>query len=265
MKKIVTLFVLLYFSTQWISAQSFSLGGETITKIVDLPNNKDYMLNDLYVDIGIVYKQFKIIAVPILNYDKRWCLFSGSTYWECEKAEIDEIASGIGITLSRGMELPFWDAWGGKLLLLGILTVCSLLYLREKNKDEQVVKCPSCGAEIRLKKESEDLKIKCKKCNKEYEAPLVMSIQEYNIPMFPGKKLFPRHTVLNSSEGKPVTGEVINSKDDPTSLALKNLMSTSWYIKASDGNLIEIPSKSEVIISAGTVIDFTGGVKGEIK
>ncbi|MDR3342798.1 MAG: hypothetical protein LBT14_08445 [Treponema sp.] len=51
--------------------------GEKNSLIAELPNTTEYGIS---VDIGIVYKRAMEDAI-IYNYDKRWCLFSGNSYW----------------------------------------------------------------------------------------------------------------------------------------------------------------------------------------
>jgi hypothetical protein len=245
----------------------FSWGGEKITLIADLPDTDYFKIDDKAVDIGIIYKQFKLVFIPVINYDKRWCLFSEGSYWKSDKAAIDKIAAEAGITLPSAMKLPFWDAWGGKLILLGILAAIVLYavfdILRQKSKDEKI-NCPGCGAAIKLKSPAEHGKIKCDKCGKKYDPPLIMAIKEYKIPLFPGKKLYPRHTVLNSSDNKPVTGEVVISDKDPALFLLKNKTPGPWHVKTPDGSLFAVQPEDEVPIMPGLSIAFAAGVQGEI-
>jgi DNA-directed RNA polymerase subunit RPC12/RpoP len=264
MNKFFAFFAVFILAAQGASAINFSVGGEKIALIADLPNNDYYMTENMTVDIGIIYEQFKLIVVPVINYNKRWCLFSGSRYWELDKTTIDAIAAEAGVILPAGMTLPFWDAWGGKLLLLAIFGAGVLLVLHEKNKDEKNINCPGCGAAIKLKWPTEHGKIKCAKCGKEYDPPLILDIQEYKIPLFPGKKLYPRHTVLNSTDGKPVMAEVVMSSKHPALFALKNKTGGLWYVKNTDGSLFTVPAEDEAPIKQGLSIDFTGGVQGKI-
>jgi hypothetical protein len=121
MKFIVTVFLGLFILNSNVNAQDFTWGGEKITLIADLPNTNDYVIDGKYVDIGIIFKSFGIEGLSLLNYNKRWCVFNGETYWEMDKEQLDEIANEIGIVLPVKMHLPFRDEWGGKLTLLGIL------------------------------------------------------------------------------------------------------------------------------------------------
>lgn len=129
MKFITCVVLSLSFLTANANAQEFSWGGERIALIVDLPNTDYYAINGALVDIGIIFKQIGIEGFSILNYNKRWCLFSGETYWEMDKAELDEIAQEAGISLPSTMNLPFAEEWGGRLTLLGIIIGVILIAL----------------------------------------------------------------------------------------------------------------------------------------
>ncbi|GMO28770.1 MAG: hypothetical protein Ta2B_09700 [Termitinemataceae bacterium] len=120
MKFIVMFFLCLFIFNSNVHAQAFTWGGENIALIVDLPNTSDYAIDGKYVDIGIIFKSFGIEGFSLWNYNKRWCVFNGKTYWEMEKEQLDEIANELGIVLPAKMDLPFGNEWGGRLTLLGI-------------------------------------------------------------------------------------------------------------------------------------------------
>jgi hypothetical protein len=98
---------------------------EEIALIAELPDTKEYMVDGKYVDIGIVYKTVIRENVSFRNYDKRWCLFNGTTYWKMDKSKLDEIAQQAGITLQANTDLPFWVEWG----LWIIMIVCVIVGL----------------------------------------------------------------------------------------------------------------------------------------
>ncbi|MDR1149276.1 MAG: hypothetical protein LBK66_11660 [Spirochaetaceae bacterium] len=100
--------------------------GNAISLIAKLPDTSQYAIDGEFVDIGIVYKQVDIEGFKLWNYDKEWCLFNGTSYWVTDKAKLDEIAKSVGISLQSNMDLPFWDEWGGRLLLIGIIMVVVL-------------------------------------------------------------------------------------------------------------------------------------------
>ncbi|GMO28745.1 MAG: hypothetical protein Ta2B_09660 [Termitinemataceae bacterium] len=105
---------------------SYSYDGEAIFLVTDLPNTDEWSIEGKYVDLGIIYKQFKILFIPIWNYDKRWCLFQGETYWTFSKEDYAE----MGIIIPDSMSLPFTRKWGG--FLVGIILIIVIYFKIKK-------------------------------------------------------------------------------------------------------------------------------------
>jgi hypothetical protein len=125
-----------------VHAQFFSWGGEKIVKIADLPDTPEYAMDGKFADAGIIYKKFTFCFVPLFNYNKRWCLSSGTKYIAMDKNELDKIAANAGITLPGKIKLPFFDAWGGKIIgiiILGIfiLYVCVKVDSAKQKEEEK--------------------------------------------------------------------------------------------------------------------------------
>ena len=95
--------------------------GDRIALIAELPNTAEYTINGVFVDIGIVYNVFEVEDVSLYNFNKRWCLFNGNSYWVMDKARLDEIAEKAGITLQSNMALPFWDEWGDRIIVIVVI------------------------------------------------------------------------------------------------------------------------------------------------
>lgn len=104
----------------------YEYGGEKIIEVQILPNTDEYT-NAVgeHVDIGCIYKQLKIMHIPVWNYDIRWCTFydRARKYVDVPKSDIDEIANSANITLPRNPPIPMWDSYGGKLVFAGILVL----------------------------------------------------------------------------------------------------------------------------------------------
>jgi hypothetical protein len=94
--------------------------GDKISLIAELPNTAEYAIDGAFVDVGIVYNAIDYEGVSFFNFNKRWCLFNGNSYWVMDKERLDEIAQLAGITLPKKIALPFWDEWGGRILLVSI-------------------------------------------------------------------------------------------------------------------------------------------------
>ena len=97
-----------------------SFGGEKIIKVADLPNTKEYFMeNGQFLDAGYVYKQVSIFFVPVWNYDGKWAGYIGSDelYLPLTKDHLDLIAAAENVTLPDTPPLSFWETVGGKLVV----------------------------------------------------------------------------------------------------------------------------------------------------
>lgn len=133
----------------------YEYDGEKIIEVQILPNTDEYTNNvGEHVDIWCIYKQLKIMLIPVWNYDIRWCLFydRARQYAEVTKSDIDEIANSANITLPRNAPIPMWDSYGGKLVFAGILVLGLLVKEGEKSgntnsiqPEPQEMFCGECG------------------------------------------------------------------------------------------------------------------------
>ena len=138
MKKLLLLIIFL--STIKIEAKggipilySNGIEGE---KVLDLPQRDEFTIqaengNSYHADLGILHEQFSIFWIPLLNYgEEKYVLFTDKKvgdydflYADLDQDDIVYLQSIFG-GIPSTPELPFWDAWGGKLLafaLIGIL------------------------------------------------------------------------------------------------------------------------------------------------
>lgn len=99
----------------------FSWGSEKIVKVKDLPYTADFQ-NDagVHIDAGAVTKQICIFWMPVFNYDKKYCGYTGSDsqYYSVDESAFLSAARSQGVDLPDTPDLPFWDWLGGKLVVL---------------------------------------------------------------------------------------------------------------------------------------------------
>jgi hypothetical protein len=118
--------------------------GDRIIKVADLPNTPDFQVetrpqyapptiapSKVHVDVGYVWTQNKLLFFPILNTEGRYVGYTGSDsqFIEFKKGELDEWANKANVSLPKEPSIPFWDAWGGKLLLIVLIPPFALLSL----------------------------------------------------------------------------------------------------------------------------------------
>jgi len=110
--------------------------GDRIIKVADLPQAPEFEVDSrpqfappsmktqkVHVDIGYIWKQNKLLFLPIFNDDGHYVAYTGSEtqYIEFKKGELDDWASRANVSLPASYSIPFWDAWGGKLLLIVLI------------------------------------------------------------------------------------------------------------------------------------------------
>lgn len=111
----------------------FSVDGETIEKILDLPDTPAFKNNDDYFDVGIIYKQLTIFFLPIWNYDQRLVGYIGTDqYLPYSHAELTRMVSRAGLTLPEKPQPSIWNQYGGKAVLISIFLAIIFASRRSK-------------------------------------------------------------------------------------------------------------------------------------
>lgn len=116
----------------------FGWGDERIIKVRDFPNIPAFMnIDGLYVDAGYRYKQIHIFFIPVWNYDATWCGYIGSDdmYVPLSFIEVSQQAMLAGVDLPDSPLIPFWDEYGGK-LLVGALLLAYIMYSSISESEE---------------------------------------------------------------------------------------------------------------------------------
>lgn len=119
--------------------------GEHVAKVLDLPQREEFMIQATdgkwyHADLGVLHEQFSLFFIPLFNYGtEKYVLYTDTkigeydfTYADLDSEEVAYLQSEFG-GISSTPELPFWDAWGGKLLALGIVV---FIFLCSKFKTE---------------------------------------------------------------------------------------------------------------------------------
>lgn len=114
--------------------------GEEVEKIKELPNSEEFSVQAgngrwYHADLGVLHEQFSLFWIPLINYGTpKYVLYTDEkigdydfTYADLSFSEVQYLKS-LYSDISLTPELPFWDAWGGKLLI--ILIVIGLFYIK---------------------------------------------------------------------------------------------------------------------------------------
>ena len=127
-----------------VSSATACSSSDRIIKVADLPNTPNFEVNarqrydigakpeKVHLDVGYLWSQNSFLVFPILNTDGRFVGYTGSDsqYIEFSKGELEDLTTKANIQMPQAPSIPFWDAWGGILLLLVLIppfVVISLL------------------------------------------------------------------------------------------------------------------------------------------
>ena len=112
-------------------------GGEKIVTILKLPDTPEFSNQNKHFDIGIIYKQDKLLGILTWNnYNERWCITYGDkTYAGVVKEALDQIAKSAGLEMPDKMKLPLVDRISEYLLTgLGIIILALIILFSIKEK-----------------------------------------------------------------------------------------------------------------------------------
>jgi serine/threonine protein kinase len=87
-------------------------------------------------------------------------------------------------------------------------------------------------------------------------AVLRLFINQYQINLAAGQKLYACHTVGGSSDASTVTGEITSRKSDPNQIGIRNLSDDVWTFA--------LPNNEKVTLEKGKVIPLKKDMDGEI-
>ena len=106
--------------------------GDDIINVATLPDNELFKLKatedgpSFHADLGILHEQISIFWIPIINYgEEKYVLYSSKENGcaELDQDEMTLIKAMINQDLPDKPELPFWNAWGGKLVFLLLISI----------------------------------------------------------------------------------------------------------------------------------------------
>jgi len=127
-----------------------------------------------------------------------------------------------------------------------------------RSRDEWMITCPSCGKAIVLTEQVTGKQMICGGCKSSFSYPKILTVNKYNVPLFPGKKLYACHTSDKNDDYITETAEVIMNKNNPALWGIKNLTGGTWKMKTPDGAEKEIQPQGTIPIGSGITIEFNG-------
>lgn len=109
---------------------------EKLIMIYDLPSNGKYISSDNRpYDLGLKYETFDFFASPIFIVDEGKIVgYINSTDYELLTNDgINQILTENNLKdIQTLYSIPFWDKWGGKMVVCGIIIILILFFLKRK-------------------------------------------------------------------------------------------------------------------------------------
>lgn len=143
MKKILLLSILLLGAVCSSQARGIPVGTyEKTVTVLELPDSAYYRTEaENYIDLGYTYKVFQIAHIPVWTVERGGLVgyteAEPDTNYQLDDEILEWIREDTGIDDLKSLQrIPFWDAWGGKLLVLA-LVAGYLLYNRLVGKKEE--------------------------------------------------------------------------------------------------------------------------------
>lgn len=114
---------------------------QKIEQVAILPDSAYYTTdNGKHINLGCMYTVFEICGIPVYVKEEGQIVgFEGDTYYEMDDEMVEVIKQDIQVEdLESFNKIPFWDRWGGKLTLIGIvLIILAFTYFRNKGKEDE--------------------------------------------------------------------------------------------------------------------------------
>lgn len=117
--------------------------GPEFQKLYDLP---DSLVSEEGnpLEFGITFEQFSLFYVPIWNYgEKEWAVFDAKegkagTIYTLDEENLADFSEEFGWDLSEMPAISFWNAVGGKLVLLVVIgAICGFLLWKKAQEEKQ--------------------------------------------------------------------------------------------------------------------------------
>ena len=104
----------------------------------------------------------------------------------------------------------------------------------------------------------------CPKCGKKYD---ILEVLDYKMPMVKNNVLWPCHLDRLSEDYTTIVSKVVENKNRPGVLGLKNFTEFTWNTKIniqSKDTFLKVKKDEGVMVASGLQIDFGNGVIGKV-
>ena len=126
---IISLFLLSPISSKAKGFIFFFGNSQKVSEVYNLPHEEYFQTdNGEHVNLGVSYKVFEIFGIPLLLTEDPSFVYTvegkDDLYYNINDDAIKSIAEEYDIEDIESLkEVPFWDAWGGKILILAVILI----------------------------------------------------------------------------------------------------------------------------------------------
>lgn len=115
---------------------------QKIEKVANLPDSTYYEVEEgKFIDLGCLYTVYEVAGIPVYTVEKEQLVgFVGDTYYDLDDEIKEVIKEDIkSDDLESLNKMPFWDSWGGKLAILGVIVIIIAynMFKNRGNDDEE--------------------------------------------------------------------------------------------------------------------------------
>ena len=114
-------------------------------------------------------------------------------------------------------------------------------------------KCPYCKEETFYSTTDGN---ECIECKKKMPKPFAFQFTKYQLPVYPGLKVYLWHLDSSMDDIDTIVGEVITNIKNPKLLGLRNTSANKWQVTLPDGSLRAVEPGNALPIKDGYVVDF---------
>lgn len=111
---------------------------DKMVKVCDLPDTEDYTSSDgKLFDFGYKYTLFEVVYLPLFKKGEGQIVgyIDDDNYVALSDSDIQNIVKTNKIHNLAGMiEIPFWDAWGGKIAVSGMIFLIVFSIIKDRYK-----------------------------------------------------------------------------------------------------------------------------------
>lgn len=113
---------------------------QKIEQVAVLPDSAYYTAdNGKHINLGCMYTVYEVCGIPVYVIEEGMIVgFEGDNYYEMDDEMTEVVKQDIQVEdLESFNKVPFWDRWGGKLTVAGIiLIILAFTFFKNKGKED---------------------------------------------------------------------------------------------------------------------------------